>query len=113
MKSTNTPRVPALYAPTNIFQLEVTVGVIPTLEVVEVLVTDTRFRYTPAAGAERMPVTASLSVDDPDSLLIVNITIVNEATGQIRIRFFNCNAVNTDFNDRILTFYVWPLVADP
>lgn len=113
MKTTTTPRAPALYVPKNIFMLELTVGVIPSLQSISVLVTDARFAFTPVAGGERQPVTASLDVDDPDALQIVNCVIVNEVTGQIRVRFANWNTTSTDFNLRFVTFFVWPQVAEP
>jgi hypothetical protein len=108
-----TPRVPGGIYPRDCFMKDVTVGVIPSLGVIEETVLDPRFAYEPAPGAEWLPVTASLDVDDPDSLLIVNCTVMDNETGELRIRFFNCNGTSTDFNQRFITFFVWPPVAEP
>jgi hypothetical protein len=106
------PDVPGIF-PSDCFMLDVEVGEIGALGSVSALLTDSRFAYTPAAGAEWLPVTASLDVDDPDNLLIVNVTVVDAGSGQIRIRFFNCTDAIVDFSQRFVTFFVWPPVAEP
>lgn len=108
-----TPRTPGTLAPLRTFIREVDVGVIGALDSIEVFETDPRFVFVPAAGAERQPIIASLSVDDPGPLQIVNCVHTDEATGEVRIRFFNASDASVDFNLRFVTFQVYPPVAEP
>lgn len=108
-----TPRAPGTLAPLRTFMREVEVGVIGALDSIEVFETDPRFVFVPAPGAERQPITALIIVDDPGPLQVVNCVHTDEATGEVRIRFFNASDAGVDFTQRFIVFQVWPPVAEP